>query len=168
MALVMLLCAIVCHAKFISTSNRWYVLNFTIIDETAKTAELSFFSSNQSTGMFPVFIPSTISDASGTYNVVGIGNNVFCGRSHISEITMPNTIEYIGNLAFADTYFTSLTISTNCKSIGDSSFGSWKCPAAKPRRGVQNTGRGKTPAKCGGNFKEGAAEHTRTNPSPLL
>jgi len=37
----------------------------------------------------------------------------------------------------------SLVMST----MNYSSFGSWKCPAAKPRRGVQTTGRGETPVK---------------------
>ena len=31
--------------------------------------------------------------------------------------------------------------------LKNSCFGSWKIPAAKPRRGVQNTGRGETPVK---------------------
>ena len=48
-----------------------------------------------------VVIPSTISDESGTHKVVGIDNSAFYGKTMV-EIVIPDSIEFIGDSAFAN------------------------------------------------------------------
>ncbi|MDR3297848.1 MAG: leucine-rich repeat domain-containing protein [Candidatus Nomurabacteria bacterium] len=56
-------------------------------------------------------IPSSIvfSDDSNTYEVTGIGNNVFLANTNLGDVTVPNTIEQIGESAFQGSSIGELT-----------------------------------------------------------
>ena len=78
-----------------------------------------------------IIIPSTVTvemsmyyeTYTETYTVTGIGYNAFNG-AYISSISLPNTIEYIGDNAFYDcSYLQEFTIPNSVYYIGSSAFG---------------------------------------------
>lgn len=51
-----------------------------------------------------VVIPSEVTDNGKTYKVTSIGEEAFLGRRYITSVTIPSTIESIGDNAFEDCY----------------------------------------------------------------
>lgn len=54
-----------------------------------------------------------------SYPVTQIGNNVFENMTNITNITLPNTLTYIGDSAFKNTSITNITIPTSVSHLGD-------------------------------------------------
>lgn len=71
-------------------------------------------------------IPETVEFDGQTYTVVSIGDNAFCNNSTrycIAEVVFPDTIESIGENAFANcNNITKLELPTNIKEIGNTAF----------------------------------------------
>lgn len=51
-----------------------------------------------------VVVPSEVTDEGKTYKVTGIGEKAFEGRRYMTSVTIPSTIESIGDNAFEDCY----------------------------------------------------------------
>jgi hypothetical protein len=68
-------------------------------------------------------IPSTVTNASITYSVTGIGNEAFMSSSSLTSITIPTSVTSIGIYAFKQcTSLTSITIPNSVTSIKSSAF----------------------------------------------
>ena len=50
--------------------------------------------------------------------LTSVGNYAFCGDTAVTEITLPDTVEYIGDYAFAYTSLNALTLSSNLTYLG--------------------------------------------------
>ena len=59
-------------------------------------------------------------------NVTQIANNMFNGCSGLTSISLPNTVQTIGQYAFYSTGITSIVIPSSCTSIGSYAF--YGCP----------------------------------------
>lgn len=70
-----------------------------------------------------VIIPSSISLNGRNYRVVGIGYAMFFENASITSITLPDTITYIGDMAFSDcTKLRSIQMQEGVKYIGKAAF----------------------------------------------
>ncbi len=70
-----------------------------------------------------VTIPATVNGKP----VTKIYTEVFCERSDVTSITLPEGLQYIGNKAFAETSITTLSLPNSITGVGDMAFAS--CPA---------------------------------------
>ena len=77
---------------------------YNILDETAKTVQVSFSGSSYSEVASEysgeVTIPSTVSYNDATYSVTTIGESAFRGCSGLTSVTIPNSVNTIGEGAF--------------------------------------------------------------------
>ena len=68
-------------------------------------------------------IPSTITVSSDVYDVTGITDNAFSGCTSLASVTIPASVEAIGNFAFyACIGLTSITLTDGLKTIGEYMF----------------------------------------------
>jgi len=68
-------------------------------------------------------IPSTVTNASVTYNVTSIGDSSFYNCSGLTSIIIPNSVTSIGNFAFFTcSSLTSVSIPSSVLSIGSNAF----------------------------------------------
>ena len=65
-----------------------------------------------------IIIPETVTYEDSTLTVVAINANAFCGRENVTGVTMPNTIETIGEKAFFGCHLEKLVIPKSVKKIG--------------------------------------------------
>lgn len=94
-------------------------LNYQITDKAAKTVEIASCSQSSQE---KVVIPRQVVNKGVTYTVTGIGNEAFKFCS-VSNVTIPNTIKYIGEFAFLRCEnLCSITIPNSVKSIGRGAF----------------------------------------------
>ena len=66
----------------------------------------------------------TIPDTIGGYPVIGIGYGVFSGVTKLTQVTLPATLETIGQNAFYGSGLTEIVIPENVSSVGNSAFAS--------------------------------------------
>ena len=70
-----------------------------------------------------ITIPSSITYNATSYPVVGIRDNAFLEKTHMTGIEMPSTITYIGDNAFRGcTTLASVSFSDNIAHIGEHAF----------------------------------------------
>lgn len=69
-----------------------------------------------------IIIPEEVVYMGRTRKVTGIGEDSFRGRYNIKEMTIPNSVTYIGSHAFVSCGFTSITIPSSVTSIGEDAF----------------------------------------------
>ena len=74
-----------------------------------------------------VTIPVTISVNGNSKPVTKIYTGVFCERSDVTSVTLPEGLQYIGNKAFYGTGITSLSLPNSITGVGDMALAS--CPA---------------------------------------
>ncbi|MBR2096298.1 MAG: leucine-rich repeat domain-containing protein [Prevotella sp.] len=74
-----------------------------------------------------VTIPATINVSDISKPVTKIYTEVFCERSDVASITLPEGLQYIGNKAFYGTGITSLSLPNSITGLGDMALAS--CPA---------------------------------------
>ena len=74
-----------------------------------------------------VTIPTTVIIKGETKPVTEIYTEVFCERSDVTSVTLPEGLEYIGNKAFYGTGITSLSLPNSITGLGDMALAS--CPA---------------------------------------
>lgn len=95
-------------------------LNYTVIDETAKTCMVG---QNVKTITGAVVIPATAKDGETEYSVTSIGKKAFSGCSGLTGVTIPVSVTSIGNDAFYNCgSLTGLTIPGSVTSIGEYAF----------------------------------------------
>jgi hypothetical protein len=78
-------------------------LYYDIVDDnqfTVQVVRVSDFWDNAYEKLFSVNIPDTINMFGATYTVVGIEGGAFRNCRNLKSITLPNTIQYIGQNAF--------------------------------------------------------------------
>lgn len=107
-----------------------------IDDPTTKTAIIRSYHGSSTTPS----VPATHKYGGITYTTTGIGNNAMQGidkvdgtgtspdyaskYENLTSVTLPSTIETIGNNAFQYNYLTSIKLPSNLKLIGFAAFGS--------------------------------------------
>ena len=69
-----------------------------------------------------VTIPTTIIFKGDNKPVTKINPEVFCERSDVTSVTLPESLEYIGNKAFYGTGITSLALPNSITGLGDETF----------------------------------------------
>lgn len=74
-----------------------------------------------------VTIPATITVGGNSKPVTKIYTEVFCERSDVTSVTLPEGLQYIGNKAFYGTGITSLSLPNSITGLGDMALAS--CPA---------------------------------------
>ena len=74
-----------------------------------------------------VTIPTTVIIKDDTKPVTKIYTEVFCERSDVTSVTLPEGLQYIGNKAFYGTGITSLSLPNSITGLGDMALAS--CPA---------------------------------------
>ncbi len=88
---------------------------YNVVDSAKKTAEISWVNKN----IAEVVIPEEIDG----FKIIGIKENAFSGNNITTSITLPSSLEYIGDSAFSDcTALTEITIPDSVTSIGDFTF----------------------------------------------
>ena len=92
-------------------------------DETNKTAEVTYHSSDYNSYSGDIVIPASVSYDGIAYNVTSIGDYAFSDCSYLTSITIPNSVTSIGNSAFSScSSLTSISIGNSVTSIGDYAF----------------------------------------------
>ena len=74
-----------------------------------------------------VTIPATVIIKDDTKPVTKIYTEVFCQRSDVTSVTLPEGLQYIGNKAFYGTGITSLSLPNSITGVGDETFAA--CPS---------------------------------------
>ena len=69
-----------------------------------------------------VTIPTTVIIKDETKPVTKINTEVFCERSDVTSVTLPEGLQYIGNKAFYGTGITSLSLPNSITRLGDEAF----------------------------------------------
>ncbi len=93
---------------------------YTVLDETAKTVEVTF-GDNRYSG--PITIPPSVSHNGISYSVTSIGKKAFSWCDDLIDITIPNSVTEIGEGAFwCCAGLTSITIPNSVTEIGDFAF----------------------------------------------
>lgn len=101
--------------------NDFFTSNFIKYKITSMTNNTVIVSGYNMAGGSIVNIPSSVSDCTLTYTVVGIADYAL-GNKAITSVTIPNTFTYIGKSSFNNCELTSLTIPGNVTTIGQSAF----------------------------------------------
>ena len=124
------------YADFSATYNG-KTIYYKITSSANKTVEVSDDRNPNMSVYSPyegaVTIPSTVTYNGTTYTVTGIGNSAFATSAGLTSVTLPNTITYIGQSAFAyngstscSPNFNTITIPNSVTTIGDYAFYSTK------------------------------------------
>ncbi|MDE6301470.1 MAG: leucine-rich repeat domain-containing protein, partial [Muribaculaceae bacterium] len=93
-------------------------LNYTVLDEDAKTVMVSGTSVSGD-----LMIPAIVKNGDTEYSVNYIDSYAFCSCSSLTSVVIPNTVTSIGSLAFdACLGLTSIVIPESVTSIGDATF----------------------------------------------
>ena len=123
LTIAMLLCSITANAHDFEVDGIYYdITSSTTVEVTFRGDNYNSYS-NEYSGA--VFIPSTVTYNSITYNVTGIGEWAFYYCSSLTEITISEGVTSIGNSAFQScSSLTAITIPASVTSIGDDAF-SW-------------------------------------------
>lgn len=119
--LLLLLCVGASIAKDITVDG----IVYTVLSNRDKTVTTKVGTSSKpgNTATGALVIPSTVSDASGTYTVVQIGTRGFDGCTGITSVSIPNTVTLIGSSAFFGcTGLTSLEIPGSVATIDLGAF----------------------------------------------
>lgn len=108
--------------QFVVTSPSNHELVCEIINNDAKTVRIERH--NDYTYNGALVIPATVVYDNVTYTVVEIGSYVFKDQSHLTSVSIPNTVTTIGNESFCNcTGLTgTLTIGENIKSVNSGAF----------------------------------------------
>ena len=69
-----------------------------------------------------IVIPESVDMANNTYVVKGIGEDAFFYCTHLTSVTIPNSVTSIGKRAFRGCNLSSITIPKSVRSIGPSAF----------------------------------------------
>ena len=94
-------------------------INYKVVSMENKTAEV--VRSPDASGA--ITIPTEVQHCGDTFKVVGIGTNAFGGNSKITDVTLPDTIRYFGDCAL--THVSSkkvITLPNSLESIGNRAF----------------------------------------------
>ncbi|MBR6043085.1 MAG: leucine-rich repeat domain-containing protein [Paludibacteraceae bacterium] len=104
-------------------------LCFTILDKTAKEAEVSGTTLKveqeikRNFALFDVSIPSSVSFKGETYNVTTVSNNAFRGCKNILSLTVEGGVTYIGKSAFEDCdHLNNVYLAEGVAYVGDNAF----------------------------------------------
>lgn len=97
-------------------------INFKVLSKEDKTVEVA--KSPQASGT--ITIPSRVTTHYGiTYDVVGIGDGAFDRNKNITDVSLPDSIKYVGELAFCGVSSKrAITLPKSLESIGRSAFNS--------------------------------------------
>ena len=108
--------------QFVVTSPSNHELVCEIINNDAKTVRIE--RNNDYTYNGALVIPATVVNDNVTYSVVEIGSYVFKDQSHLTSVSIPNSVTTIGHEAFCNcTGLTgALTIGENIKSVNSGAF----------------------------------------------
>ena len=110
--------AVTASAYDVEVDGLYYNLN-----ETEKTAEVTYKVWMKASYSGSIEIPSFIFINEVEYKIASIGDYAFYGCSGLTSITIPNSVTSIGAGAFSEcTYLTSITIPNSVTSIGDYAF----------------------------------------------
>lgn len=91
---------------------------FKVLSEEERTASITSASGFGT----EVTIPATVSDESGTYTVTELGENLFYSKNNIVRVTLPASVETVGEYVFyLCSNLQSIDLSA-CKSIGTNAF----------------------------------------------
>ncbi len=109
--------------RFISDGAFSYCFNVTSVSIPASVEAIGSAAfgdpipetSDDGTGGLPYLQTVTIAPDS---KLTSVGDNAFCGDTAVTEITLPDTVEYIGDYAFAYTSLNALTLSSNLTYLG--------------------------------------------------
>lgn len=125
---ITLLCSILCLLVVSSIKAQSFTIddiNYNITDTNNNYVEI--INSYDITG--DLTIPETVTHNSVNYTVTAIADNAFDNSvtlSYLTSITLPSTIQTIGDSAFFGNGLTSLTLPEGVESIGDYAFDSNK------------------------------------------
>lgn len=105
--LIFLIIMITAQGFALYDSNR---VSYTVLDNN--TCEVSTYQSYSTPA--DLVIPSSVNG----YTVVGIGKDAFMGSNSLKTVTLPSSLKYIGDFAFADCGLTKINIPDGVTSIG--------------------------------------------------
>lgn len=118
MGMLMTLPAVALEFKY---TYEGQTLNYRILDEDAKTAEVTLHLYTDITGA--LVIPAEVTYDSNVYSVTQIGSNAFVNKTELTSVIIPNSVKTIDDFAFAFcTGLTSLTIPNSVTRIGAGAF----------------------------------------------
>ncbi len=105
---------------------------YNIVDEVACEVEVTWDDSEWNGRSDPnynsyggsVDVPETVTYEGTTYTIVGLAEGTFCNSNTLRSVTLPETIRYIGAMAFENTpnLTGTMTISKNVEEIGTQAF----------------------------------------------
>ena len=118
MLLLSVFLAVSSSAYDVEVDGLYYNLN-----ETEKTAEVTYKEWEKASYSGSIEIPSSIVIKEVEYKISGIGDKAFFECSGLTSITIPNSVTTIGNYAFYKcSSLISITIPNSVTSIGDHTF----------------------------------------------
>lgn len=95
-------------------------LGYTVLDEEAKTCEVSSRWTNSSDGLI---IPETASDGNVEYSVISIVDRLFYNDNGLTSVTIPNSVTSINCGTFSECKnLTEVIFSPSIEKIGDCAF----------------------------------------------
>lgn len=101
-------------------------IKYTVIDETAATVETmasdGYFEMANAEYVGDAVIPEQVEYNGSSYTVIGIGEFSFYYDSDLTGITLPKTIQYIGESALYNTSISEITLPDGITEIGSSSM----------------------------------------------
>ena len=93
------------------------------LNKSAKTAEVTYKTSDYGSYSGQIVIPASISSNGTTYNVTSIGSSAFKACSGLTSVTIPSSVTSIGRNSFEYcSGLTSITIPNSVTNIGDYAF----------------------------------------------
>lgn len=116
---IALLCSTLASAHDFEVDGIFY----NIIDESAKTVEVTFKGSKQNSYSNEysgeVVVPEIVEYHGYAYTVTAIGDEAFCYCGSLTSVKLPNTILGIGNYAFCHTSIADIVIPASVESLGN-------------------------------------------------
>ncbi|MBQ7990226.1 MAG: leucine-rich repeat protein [Oscillospiraceae bacterium] len=109
---------------YVKTADNKNIAQYTILDDSAKTVQLSTWSDNGNVSTTAEVPSSVTNTADGiTYKVVEIKSGAFSSKNKLTRVTLPNGITSIPNTCFNScSALTSVNIPASVTSIGDGAF----------------------------------------------